>query len=515
MAAGGEGGGTASAIRAGRAFVEVFLDDKRFNQGLSGLRSTMLKWSKSLSLGGFGAALGGAAVLGPLLALGKAALDVGGNFQDMADRLGAPVEELQALGYAAELAGSGLEDVEGMLGKMQNAIADGKTVGGLNLGSLAGQDLATQINAIADALANVETQEQRTQMATDIFGKSGRKLAGIMKDGAAGMEKFRQEAAKAVGMTKEEAERLDSIGDSLASIWTAIKSVGRTIGGALFGDAAAIEAAKNQFLDLAAGLRAIVSNNAPLIQGLAAVAAGVVVIGTALGGLGTALALAQLGIAAVGTILATVFSTTGAIAIGIAALVAGVGYMAYKFTDIGTHFTKAWNGIIGAVKGGQLELAFKILFAGVKLEFAELMKSMSSGWAATALIAAAAAKGWAMGGFAGSGAAAAGATATLLATNTAALQGIESGKAELAALLAQVNTKGKEIEKRVNNAAREAMIIGGPTKGGFGTMGQLRQQLSVADQVNQKIANNTEKTATGVTKTNDLLQRMQTATWAV
>lgn len=498
MAAAGAGGGNAGAIRAGRAFVELFVNDKALTAGLAGIRTKLMKFGASLGKMGFGGGIGGGGVLGALGLAGKNALDVGGHMQDLSDRLGASVEELGALGLAAELAGEGLEGVEVAVGKMQNAIADGKIVGGLNMGNLLGLPLPDQIDAVAKSLAGVEDASLRGKMATEIFGKSGRKFAAILVGGMAGA---REEMEKLSGLTTEEAKRLDDVGDEITKIKIGIMSFVRAAGGAIFGEPEQIKAVTAALKELAPGIRTIIQANGPLVQGFAIGAAVITGVGAALGGLGIAAMAVSAGLSAIGGIVAAVFSPMGAIFIGIGVALAGVIYYLHQFTDSGKAFTQAWGGMVNAIKGGDLGLALKIAFAGAKVEFLKFVKAMTGPEMGAILIALAELKGLVTGGLAGGVAAGAMAMASLAVARAAAAGEMASAEADLNKLTAAAKAKADDVKKRVGASVFGAFGLGGPTKGGFGTASQLGQQFGVGDSAKMLTAmQNTDKNTAGILK---------------
>lgn len=520
---GGAGGGGASAIRAGRAFVEIYAHDKQFLGTLDGLRSKIFKFGTWLATAGFGGALLGSAVLAPLALLAKHALHVGGAAQDMADRLGASVEEITALGYAAELAGGSLEDVEANINKMQRAIAEGKVVGGLNLGTLLNEDLPTQVDRIADAIAGIENASLRAAAAQDIFGKSGRKMLPFLSEGAAGMARFRLEAAQAIGLTSAEASRLDRVGDAISRVWMAVKSVFRTIGGALLGDAGAAEEYARHIVAVIAGVREWIAANSELIQTLGLVAAGLTALGVAFGTLGAAVVAVNVLVGILTASFTALFAAKAFAISGALAAFAGLIAVMVRFSDVAQVGAQALGGIANALKSGDIQLAGRIAFKGLEYEFLNALAGMTEGWQRFIGIIAGAFGGAKLGRLGGPwgalfggilGAGAAGVAQEIAGQQARAAA--TRAKAEFDAMInqaeAQARAKAKNIAKDAKAAAVQSGIIGGPTKGGFGTLQQLRQQTAFGDSV--KIAENTAKTAKATEKTVAILENLPPMVWA-
>jgi hypothetical protein len=109
----------AGAIRAGAAYVEVFLDQNRVTQGLAVLQTKLRGWSASLSR--IGASTYGGELPGPLAAIARFASSPAGmlaglltaakmtataweEMVHLAQKAGTSVEAISALSYAARRA---------------------------------------------------------------------------------------------------------------------------------------------------------------------------------------------------------------------------------------------------------------------------------------------------------------------------------------------------------------------------------------------------------------------------
>ena len=85
------------AIRAGRAFVELFTDDKRLVRGLKAASKKLKAWGASITSLGTKIFAAGAGVLAPLLLSVKKFASAGDELDKMSSRVGASVEFLSAL----------------------------------------------------------------------------------------------------------------------------------------------------------------------------------------------------------------------------------------------------------------------------------------------------------------------------------------------------------------------------------------------------------------------------------
>src|SRR5690606_31984009 len=108
------GGG---AIRAGRAFVELFVDDSKMQGTLQRTRKSMQKW---------GAAIGviGAGLVGTFLKAADSFAKAGDRLDKMSKRTGVSVEALSALDFAASQSGTSLEAVEKAVRGMSRNLVD-------------------------------------------------------------------------------------------------------------------------------------------------------------------------------------------------------------------------------------------------------------------------------------------------------------------------------------------------------------------------------------------------------
>lgn len=390
------------AIRAGRAFVELFADDSKLVRGLKIAQAKLAAFGKgitaagqgvmNLGLGALGAGLAG---LAPLAGATKLFADMGSALQDASERTGVAVEELSALQFAAEQGGASFEELENAIKFMQK--------GGHGKGA---QDL----EQIADRIAAIQDPARQTAMAMQIFGKAGTKLLPMLKGGAAGLRAMTDEArAAGIVMSKEDAAAADKLGDSFGKLWTMIKFTAASIGGALApvvtelaGDIMPIVLAVARWIKENKGL---VVTFAKIMVGVAifgavatAIGAGIVVVGKFFTSMAT---VASIGIAvfkALAGAVAFLMTPIGLVVLKIAACgaaVAAFGAAVVLVSGGGTHAlnamgtawgdmkgaaVSAWGGIVDAIKAGDLSLAFEIAWAGVKVVWTAALAGLKTFW---------------------------------------------------------------------------------------------------------------------------------------
>lgn len=187
----------------------------------------------------FGTAMGGAAVAGTAL-LVRRQLEAVDASAKLADTLGFTTEQLAGYEHAAGLAGIGNEEFAKGAQRLQKNISD--AANGLSTSKRAFEALGLsyealdklspdeQIKAVADALPGLASQAQRTQVAQDLFGRSGLKMVNLLAQGSDAIAR-QQEEAKALGLTysRLDAAKIESANDAVTRLGSAFTGVFRTL----------------------------------------------------------------------------------------------------------------------------------------------------------------------------------------------------------------------------------------------------------------------------------------------
>jgi len=383
LAGGGSGGGS-NAIRAGRAFVELFVKDK-ITGPLGRIGKGFQSFGSKLTMGG-GALMGlGASVLGPAIAGVKSMLDHFGDMQDAADRLSSTPEIVSALGYAADQSGASLQDVEiAAKGIYKTLAAQGKTGGALD----------EEFLKLAEALDAIEDPAKKSALAMEVMGKSGLKMLPMLKGGRAGLEALFGKAAKTGSIvTSENAAKAEAAGDALNDIWLTFKNTLLITAASILPFESSIQSITEKIVEAGGATRQWITDNAGLIVGIGAAAAGGftlsaagVVAGIGITALGTA-------IGAVSTLLGLVLSPIGLTVLAVGGLTAAfltltpegrdaASAIAAYFTDSAATFATTWGGIQDALKSGDLALAGQIAMAGLNVEWIRGINKLKEGWSA-------------------------------------------------------------------------------------------------------------------------------------
>jgi len=335
---------SAADIKAGRAFVELFVKDAAFFKSLNAASARLSQLGSAMTSVGVKVFAAGMAVLTPLAAATKSFADAGSAIADMAARTGMGAEGISVLGHAARLTGASIEDVEQAIRKLQQTIAAAAAGSDTAVAALAALGLTAyslrkltpegQLGAVADGLAKIADPALRAAAAMAVMGKSATALIPMLSDGSAGLEAFAKDAERlGLVMSSEDAEAADKLGDALDRLKAASGAAWLAIGK---GMAPTVEKLADVLTGASTGLRKWIDANReslPLIGKLAATAT---VAGAAIFTLGNAMKAVSLslgGISAmakfVATGLALIFSPVTLLVGGLAAAT----YAAYQFRE--------------------------------------------------------------------------------------------------------------------------------------------------------------------------------------
>lgn len=419
----GGGGSSSSAIKAGEAFVEVNAKDNVSGM-LEKIAGKLKRTGAMISKIGVGIAASGTAMLLPLIGLFHEAANRADKFQDLADKLDASTEALSRLGYAAELSGSSMEDIERaatLLSKANIAAAKGTEeqalameMLGVSADDFASMDLDKKFLLIGQALDSLSSPLEKNRLLLALFGKSGAGLKPLFAGGAVGIRELLEEADKVGATVKgEDAKQAAKVMDAFDRSWKALKYTIMSVGGAIFDIAGGVENASKVLINITAGIRTFIENNRTLVLTIAAVAAGMVAAGVVIAGLGVALTAVGYVItsaialwAALGTAVTVASAVmTGAIAIAISPVTAAIvvlggllaanaaawlylgdttegvtGSMSNWFHGVLDAFTEMFGGIMAALGKGDMQLAWNILLKGLRLAWNETVLVFTKMW---------------------------------------------------------------------------------------------------------------------------------------
>ena len=166
-----------SAIRAGKAYIELFADDSKLVRGMQAAEAKLKAFGNNVASIGKKMMLGGMGIVGSLFGASKVYADVGSRIKDMSDRTGLGAVAVQELAYAAEQSGADMATLETGVRKMQRAIVEA------GQGAAGPTDALATLGLTAAELAGKSPDQQLALIgAADGHRRPGRK--GGRGDGA-------------------------------------------------------------------------------------------------------------------------------------------------------------------------------------------------------------------------------------------------------------------------------------------------------------------------------------------
>jgi len=401
------------AIRAGRAFVELFADDSKLVRGLKAAQAKLKAFGASVRALGTKMMGLGAAVAAPLAGATKVFAQMGDKIAKMSARTGISVESLSELAYAAELGGTSIESFENGVRRMQRTLVDAASgmssaqdslaLLGLTVEDLDGLSPEKQFKLIADRLSRIEDPTVRAAAAMQMFGRSGTELLPMMSAGAAGIEQL-QAQARALGLTMsgEDAKAAEIFTDTLSTLWKVLKMAVFTIGSAL---APILQEAAQWITKLVVSASAWIKENKALIvsvfkiaMGVIAAGAAIVALGYAISGLGAVFgALVTIAgvvhgvLSVVMTVVAAMLTPIGAVITAVLGLSAyflyasgaageAMNWLSEQFTVLAEEAKSTFGAIGKALVSGNIALAAKVLWAFLKLEWEKGCALLERAW---------------------------------------------------------------------------------------------------------------------------------------
>lgn len=223
-------------IKAGGAYVELMLRNKKFTTGLASARKRLVGFAKGAAMAGVAA---GAAAAGGIAYSVRQFIRMGDTLDKMSQRTGFSVEALSELSHAAGQSGTDIETVEKGARRLQKTMVDagGGLASanryledlGLNYQELAKLSPEEQFNSVVDSLASVEDASKRAGLAQNILGRAGTQLLPMVENTRA----LRQEARDmGIVMSTEAATSAAHLLDMLSIVGKQMKTLAFEVGAA-------------------------------------------------------------------------------------------------------------------------------------------------------------------------------------------------------------------------------------------------------------------------------------------
>ena len=395
--------GSASSIRAGKAYVELGTDDNLLKAGLDKAKRMLQTWGTSLQ--SIGSSMGrlGLTITAPFVLAAKIFENSGSELVRLAGQTGSLVESLSALGYAAGQVGVDLESMAHSVGHMQrNCQRHPESAAALALLHLRAADLVNlapdeQLSKIAAAISAIGNPALKTAAAMAVFGRSGAELLPLLNQGRAGISAFvKQASALGLIMSTEDATAADELRKSLSTLWAQLKAIAIQVGSAL---APSLQALARFIGPILKSSLDWIRENRALVATVAGVGAALVITGGALFALGTIATGVAAGIGVLTTAFGLLASVVGAILSPVGLVVAALGglgyvlltkteagqqalgYLGKKFTELKSTAVTAWGGISAALQSGDLAAAAEVAAAGMQVAWLQLVADLVQPWA--------------------------------------------------------------------------------------------------------------------------------------
>lgn len=191
---------------------------------------------------GIGGALLGAFSLHGVASFFEDMIELGSVVNDTSEKLGVSTDELQRFQFAAGLSGVNAEEAGRALGFLNKGI--GEAIGGnkesaetfakLGIAYRDGagdvRELGDIIPEVADAFAQMGSDQERTAVAMKLFGKSGASLLPLLKQGSKELGRLNvQFTDLGLGLDEDFIKKADDAGDSIDIVKMGARALGSTI----------------------------------------------------------------------------------------------------------------------------------------------------------------------------------------------------------------------------------------------------------------------------------------------
>jgi len=402
------------AIRAGRAFVELFADNSKLTRGLKAARAHVKAFGGRIRAMGMKMVALSSTMLAPLAGAAKYFSSYGDQVAKMSKRTGLSVESLSALRFVASQTGTEFASLEMAFRKMQRSIYDAGRGLSTQKDALADLGLAfedlkdlspeDQFKMLSDRLGKITDDTKQAALAQMLFGRTGTNLIPMFEAGAKGISDLEEEASKlGLVMSKEDAAAAEEFTDKLDALWKVVQMGVFRVGSAL---APVLQKASEKITSVSHSVSKWIDKNRWLIATVFKITVAILAAGVAIAVLGTAIGLLShvltglLAIVAVGKIAFTAFGAVltflltplgwVTVAVGvlgayiITAASAGakaLGWLGKRFNSLANDVKRAWKGIGDALASGDIGLAVEIAWLTIKKAWLDGTKGLRRYWA--------------------------------------------------------------------------------------------------------------------------------------
>lgn len=217
-------------------FIDIEARFAKFQDSLDRIKRDSDKFVNGLTksfglLRSVGVGLGAGIGLSQLATQFRDVVNAADELNNVSERSGIAVESLSELKFAAELSNVSFEELQKGLVAFAKAV-DGldKSFERIGLDPKQFQSVEQALDAVADKLAKIEDPFAQAAIAAALFGKNGVALLPLLKQGAAGIQAFREEAKRLnVVISSDFAKSADQYNDNIQKLGNAWDGFARDI----------------------------------------------------------------------------------------------------------------------------------------------------------------------------------------------------------------------------------------------------------------------------------------------
>lgn len=223
------------------------------------LTTIMGKAKVAIAAAGVAAAAAGAAYMAHLVRQGMAAAD---EQAKLARQLGMTNEQLAVMQRAAQLSGMSSRQLTTNVDRLNRRLGEAHTNGGRAADALDDLGLSTrdlmnlgpdqQMELLADALAGVQDEFERTRIATDLFGRSGGQMLDFLDNASDNLDRARDEVDRfGLALSETDTRVIEDINDDFSTMGAAVEGAAMQLAVAF---SPALEVAANLVTNLATAI---------------------------------------------------------------------------------------------------------------------------------------------------------------------------------------------------------------------------------------------------------------------
>ena len=276
------------------------------------------------------------------------------DLETLSSQIGVSTTTLQEWAYASDFVDVSVETLQGSMSKLVRSMSEAQNGSasaqaafdslGVSYQDIDGNLKSTEqvFYEVIDALGGIENVAERDALSMAIFGESAQNLNTLIEAGSGSLQAYGQEAQKlGIIMSEDQIQALSSMQnsfDKLNNVMNASKNLLSASVAPLFASIAdAISQVDPAILAVVGGfgsLIGVVSNLAPLLQGVAAITQLLTMSKIATAAATTVETVAEAGLGATAMATNVALLPQIAIALALTAALAGLAYAIYKIIDL-------------------------------------------------------------------------------------------------------------------------------------------------------------------------------------